>query len=339
MFRFLNKRPDGYLVEDGDPMNLIMPYMMTSRIESQVFYSYHIPYEAISKFIKEQRKLGNKITFFNVLVAAIKQTVQERPHLNRFISGRRLYQRHNFEVLYVVKDSLTDEANESIARVNFSAGDDLHAVAQKMNRTNELLRAGRDNLDDKAIRLLLKLPRFMIRAIFALYSWLDYFGIAPKVAVEQLPFYSSVFISHLGTIGGDAVFHHLYEMGTCSIFLTVGRLTKRPLYVDDKLTLQKTIELAFTIDERICDGYYLVKSLKRLNYYLQNPYELEKVLLQNSSEQELSTTPDGDCHVYKTSEMPMMDAILRLKRYLAKPVNHMDDNSTSVEEDDDSSQE
>lgn len=319
------ERADGYLVEDGDPMNLIMPYMMTSRIESQVFYSYSIPYEEIAKYIKEQRNLGKRVTFFNILVAAIKQTVTERPHLNRFISGRRLYQRKNFETLYVVKDSLSDEANESIARISFADTDDLQAIANKMNRTNSLLKAGAENLDDKAISLLLKLPRFLIRAVFSFYSWLDYHGIAPSFAVEQLPFYSTIFISHLGTIGGDAVFHHLYEMGTCSIFLTVGRLRKQAFYENEQVVWKKVIELAFTVDERICDGYYLVKSLKRLNYYLQNPKLLEANLQASVAAKSRDLSSDSETFVYKKNEMQMMDAILRLKRYLTKPVYKVDD--------------
>lgn len=283
---FSKHRPDGYLVEDGDPMNLIIPYMMRSRIESQIYYKYHIPYDAISEYIKSKRRAGIKITFFNILVAAIQRTMSERPKMNRFVAGRRLYQRKAFEILYVVKDSLTDEGSESVARLEFDDHDTIFTIAEKMDTTNKSLRNGKQNLDDKAILFLLKLPRCIISLIFALYRLLDYYGLAPKKAIQEFPFYSSIFISHLGTIGGDAVFHHLYEMGTSSLFLTVGRLKKQPYYDGDELAWRKSIELAFTIDERICDGYYIIKSLKHLNHYLANPELLEEPIKATVTEAE-----------------------------------------------------
>ena len=313
-FGFRRQRPDGYLVNDGDPMNLIIPYMMRSRIESQIFYKYHIPYEAIGDYIKSKRRQGIKITFFNVLVAAIQRTMSERPKMNRFVAGRRLYQRNSFEILYVVKDSLTDEGNESVARLKFDDHDDLFTIAEKMDTTNKLLRSGKENLDDKAILWLLKMPRCIISTVFAIYRCLDYYGLAPKAAIQQFPFYSSVFISHLGTIGGDAVFHHLYEMGTCSIFLTVGRLKKYPFYENGELDWRKSLELAFTIDERICDGYYLVKSLKHLNKYLLNP-ELLETPLKNKDEKF-----DEDAKARFLSILPITksQALRRLRGYLTK---------------------
>lgn len=279
-------RPDGYLVDDGDPMNLIIPYMMRSRIESQIYYKYHIPYDTISEYIKSKRRAGIKITFFNVLVAAIQRTMSERPKMNRFVAGRRIYQRKSFEVLYVVKDSLTDDGNESVARLEFDDHDTIFSIAEKMDKTNQALRNGKENLEDKAILLLLKLPRFMISSVFAIYRFLDYNGLAPKKAIQEFPFYSSIFISHLGTIGGDAVFHHLYEMGTSSLFLTVGRLKKQPYYEDNTVAWKKSIELAFTIDERICDGYYIIKSLNLLNHYLADPTLLEQPLKETFTKEE-----------------------------------------------------
>ncbi len=273
---FSKKRTDGNVVKGGDPMNYIMPYVMKSRMEAQVFTSYPIRLEAINEFIRQNRRKGVRITFFNVLVAALLKTTVERPRLNRFIAGRRIYEHKNFEVLYVVKEAMTETANESVARVRFAPEDTVYDVAKKMAEQTDKIKHGVLKDDDAVIRLLLKAPRCIIRAIFALYRWMDFYGIVPSAALEAFPFYSSVFVSHLGTIGGNAAYHHLYDMGTTSIFITIGKSSERAQKADDgSVEWGKEIELAFNVDERICDGYYLVKSLRLFERYMNDPWLLE----------------------------------------------------------------
>lgn len=273
---FSKKRTDGKEVTGGDPMNYIMPYVLRSRIEAQVFTSYPIKLDAINEFIKQNRRKGVRVTFFNILVAALLKTIVERPRLNRFVAGRRIYEHNNFEVLYVVKEALTEAGNESVACVKFDPDDTIYDVARKMSEQTGKIKSGVLKEDDAAIRLLLRAPRWLIRSIFAIYRWMDFYGIVPRAALEAFPFYSSVFVSHLGTIGGNSAFHHLYEMGTTSIFITIGRSSERPQRADDgSIEWSKEIDLAFNVDERICDGYYLVKSLRLFERYMNDPWLLE----------------------------------------------------------------
>ncbi|MDO5733241.1 MAG: 2-oxo acid dehydrogenase subunit E2 [Eubacteriales bacterium] len=273
---FKRNRSDGKQVSGGDPLNYIMPYLIRSRVEAQVYSTYTIQLDAIDAFIRENRRQGRRITFFNVLVAALLKTIAERPRLNRFIAGRRIYEHKNFEVLYVVKAEMSEAGNESVAKVSFDYEDTIYEVSEKMAASTQQVKSGELKNDDKFIRLLLRMPRWAIRSIFATYRWLDFHGMAPQAGIESFPFYSSVFVSHLGTLGGNAAYHHLYEMGTTSIFLTIGSPTEVPIRGDDdQLEWSKQIDLAFNVDERICDGYYLVKSLRLFQRYMNDPWLLE----------------------------------------------------------------
>ena len=273
---FSRKRTDGKLVQGGDPMNYIMPYVMRSRTEAQVYATYPVRMDAIQEFIRQNRRKGVRVTFFNVLVAALLKTLIERPRLNRFVAGRNIYEHNEFEVLYVVKEALTEEANESVAKVRLAPEDTIYDVVEKMSSQNERLKAGELKGDDKMIRLLLRAPRWLIRAVFAFYRWLDYHGLVPKAAIEEFPFYSSAFVSHLGTIGGNVAHHHLYEMGTTSIFITIGKTQERPERTDDDgLRWVKEIDIGINVDERICDGYYFIKSLRLFERYMNDPWLLE----------------------------------------------------------------
>lgn len=269
-------RHDGIRVRHGDPLLHVMPYIMCGRNESVVYYKRSVPIEAFQKYIVEQRRKGIRITMFNLIVASLLQTVYRRPMLNRYIIGRRLYEHRNFEATYTVKQSLTDEGLESVAKVGFDPDDTIFTVAEKMGKNTAAIKQGELKGDDKFIRLFTHMPRWFMRLVASLLRFLDFHGLLPGSFVDILPFYSTIFISHLGSLGADAPFHHLYEFGTNSMFLTIGRTYEAPYKAaDGGVEWKRTIDLAFSIDERVCDGFYLIRSLKLFEQFLQNPQLLE----------------------------------------------------------------
>lgn len=275
MALFSKRRKDGDLVKDGDPMTRIMPYVMPGRNESAVYYRMTIDTANAQKFIRENRKNGQRITLLNIIAAAMMQTMYRRPRSNRFVVGRRVYQRKNFEVLLVVKEALSDDAFESVAKVPFEKGDNIYDVSNKMAKHILSIRDGNQKIDDKLIEIFSNAPRILVRLILTLLRFMDFHNIMPAWLRESLPFYSSLFISHLGSIGADAPFHHLYEFGTTSIFMTVGRTYDKPVRgIDGALEWRRVVDIATTVDERICDGYYLIKTLKTFERYLQDPWAL-----------------------------------------------------------------
>ena len=217
------KRSDGILVRDIDPYAMLLPYVMRGRNESAVYYSKTIDITNALAYLAERKDRGEYITVFNLIIAAIKRTVEQRPKLNRYIAGRRVYEHKNFEAMYIVKRSLTDSAGDSIAKVVLDPSDDILSVAKKVNSHNKELKAGMEKGDDKLMELASWMPRWMIRFLVSLIRVADFHGILPKSIIDILPFYSSIWISNLGSIGADAPFHHLYEIGTTSIFMKIGR--------------------------------------------------------------------------------------------------------------------
>ncbi len=271
------KRHDGKLVKDGDPMNRIFPYIMRTRSESVIYYQNNLEVGPIKEYIKRQRKKGNRITTFNVIMTAILHILVLRPHLNRFVAGRRIYEHNSYEALYVVKLDMSDDAYESIAKVSMDKNDNIHSIAKKMQDQIDLIRdENEEKSDDKLIAFMTKTPRWFQRFLMQVVRWADFHGILPKSLTEMIPLYSSIFISHLGSIGGHAPFHHLYEVGTNSIFLTLGKIFDKPFRAkDDSIDWREVLDMAFTVDERICDGYYLIKSLNMFDQIFENPDLLE----------------------------------------------------------------
>jgi hypothetical protein len=72
------------------------------------------------------------------------------------------------------------------------------------------------------------------------------------------------------------VFHHLFEVGTASVFITIGSEQYPLTRAKDGPSATRCIPLSFTIDERITSGAYFSKCFARFRHYLGRPEELEQ---------------------------------------------------------------
>ena len=106
--------------------------------------------------------------------------------------------------------------------------------------------------------------------------WLDKHGWVPKDIIATDPYYNSVVISNLGSIKLKCGYHHLTNWGTCSFFCVIGEKKWTPLYDQNGLVaMRETVDLGFTVDERIADGYYYSKSIRLFKHLLAHPELLE----------------------------------------------------------------
>lgn len=276
MALFTSRRSDGTLVKSREAFNMIMPFIMPTRAESLVFYNMTIDVGNVRAYIHKKRQEGLPVSLFHVVIAACVRTLEQYPRLNRFIAGKRLYQRNSLDVCYVVKREMSVDGDESVARVTFPPGNTMADVIQLMSSAIEGKKEGDTGVDDKLARALQYAPRFLLTFIVWVVRKLDFFGLLPKGFRDELPFYCSLWVSNLGSLGLGAPNHHLYEMGTCSVFLTMGRMNRRVEF-DEKGARKNSIAVDFsiTVDERVTDGFYLSRAIACFNRLMQNPQELD----------------------------------------------------------------
>jgi hypothetical protein len=251
------------------------PYLSRTRTESVVYFLRRLDVTDALDLIHKKKQEGTKLSIFTLLVTAGARTFEQRPILNRFVLGRRLYQRDLFDVSYVVKKSLSDDGEELLLTLPIDSGMKAVEVADLMTLRQDELRTKEENGLDKLMGMFGRLPRPILRFLFSIVRLLDFHGILPAFIRNELPFYCSVFISNLGSIGVDAPFHHLYELGTTSIFLAFGKPYRETVVQrDGTVQVRKLMNLNFTVDERICDGYYLARSFDLFIRYMEHPETL-----------------------------------------------------------------
>ena len=144
------------------------------------------------------------------------------------------------------------------------------AVINKVNTTrNENTNSMNDTLG-----FVTSFPRCIMNIIMGAFRIMDYFGIVPKSISDTDPNYTTVLLSNLGSIKCDCCYHHLNNYGTNSIVSTIGVIKEEKV----RNKIKKYVEISFTLDERIADGFYFAKSIKLFKYILENPKLLEDEL-------------------------------------------------------------
>ena len=276
--RRLGDRYDGRRVRSLPPMQYITPFVMRTRNDAHVFFETRLEVSNAEEYIREMRRKGLPgFGFMHLVIAAYVRVISQRPAMNRFISGQRIYQREDIVLSMMVKKGMKLNDQETSIKPEFEPTDTVYEVYEKVQAAIENARAEPDSTPlDSVARALFKIPALILRFFVFLMNGLDYFGIMPKVIHRASPFHASIFMSNLGSLGIRPVFHHLYNFGNVPAFLTFG--AKRTEYVpqrDGSLERKKYIDYTVVMDERISDGHYMASALKYLEHLLKYPHELD----------------------------------------------------------------
>lgn len=275
--RRFGDRKEGRLVRTFPAYNKFEPFIMKSRNDANIYFNDSLEVTEVDRWLREKRAEGYKgMGMLHLFLAAYVRTVANRPALNRFVSGQRVYARHKVEVLMTVKKAMTDNSEETTIKVNFLQSDTIFDIYRKINEQIDNVKANESNGTDKFAEVVSRFPRIIINAVIGIIKAMDYFGWLPQSLLDISPFHGSLIVTDLGSIGIPPVAHHLYNFGNLPCFLAFG--VKRhsiEINPEGRVEERKYVDYIVTTDERICDGFYQAGSFKYLKYYLRNPRLLE----------------------------------------------------------------
>lgn len=272
-------RFDGVWLRDEPSMNQIMSYIYPNRADNEAYINEEIDIRPMEEYLakKNEGREGDKYKYFHVICAAVAKTLILRPKMNRFVAGNRLYQRKYASVAFTMKKQFSDRSEEGLVMKKFRPDSTIDTLFNDLVSEVHAIRENRvvdnsTNFMDK----LVKLPRPILKAIMSILLKLDRKGKVPYDLIKEDPNYSSCFLTNLGSIDLNSGYHHLSNWGTCTIFVVIGKRHYAPEYhADGSFEVRPVINLGFTLDERIADGYYYSKSMKLIKHLLAHPELLE----------------------------------------------------------------
>lgn len=269
------QRRDGRLVDDLPALRRVIPYLMPTRTESLVYFPQRIEVDGLLAWLAEAnagRPREDRITLFHVFLAAIARTLRLRPEMNRFVAGRRTYEHTDISISFVVKQDMRDDAPETETRIVFTGRESVDDVRRLVEAAVHLKRSGGRGDDDRLVDFFASWPRPVLTGIAGTLRWLDHHNLVPQALTEAIPLYTSVYVVNTGSIGIEAPFHHLYEHGTASIFVAIGRAAPRPVVDQAGQVVARTcVDLVYTLDERASDGFYFARTAEVFRVLVAEP--------------------------------------------------------------------
>ncbi len=282
-------RPDGTRIKVPTFQGML-PYLFKTRTESALYFKQQIDLTKTLSYIQEKNKdlpKGEKnVTFFQICLSAAVRTIAERPKLNCFTSGHHYFQRNEIVFSFVAKKKMSDGGEEINVKIPFQPDETISSISKRVSSYINRQKNSEKNSNTADTDFFMSFPRPILKIIMGTFKFLDYFNIAPGGMLKTDPFYSTMFITNVGSVGIDSPYHHLFEWGNNSIFMAIGKIKKGQIVCEKtgKMTTTDVVDITYTLDDRIADGIYCARSIDLMRDYIENPEKMETPL-QLSEEQ------------------------------------------------------
>ena len=270
-------RPEGRRVKGQDPILTITPYLMPMRCDAQVMLSHELDYNVLVNYVADQAKKGNSITFMELMIAAYVRGISQVPQANRFICNKQYYKRSECTVSFtLLMDTPDGSLEENVVKIFFDPTDTVYDVSRRVKAAIAMGRKADD--PGFAVKLaggLLKVPG-LATVVVGLVRLMDRYGLLPKAFIDELPFFSGMFITNMASLGVNMVNHHIYNFGNVSLFFSLGN-PSRGYTVDAKGNPVRkcTLPIGVVADERVCSGAMYARLFSIMKQMLKHPEMLE----------------------------------------------------------------
>jgi pyruvate/2-oxoglutarate dehydrogenase complex dihydrolipoamide acyltransferase (E2) component len=225
----------------------------------------------MARSLQRAPRSPGKATLFHLVLHALASVLHERPRLNRFIAGRRIYDRDGVFVSFAAKKKMDDDAPLSTVKRRFAPGESFDELVAALGRDIGDARSDRKSTVDRELGVLLRLPAPALDLAVAALRRLDAWGLAPSSLTASDPMYTSAFVANLGSLRIDAAYHHLYEHGNCPLFVAIGQVAMTPVVRDGAIVARPILPIRYSFDERVEDGLYCAGALDLLRLRIEEP--------------------------------------------------------------------
>ena len=274
----MSSMKEGRRVKSLDPFTTIVPYIMVERSDSQNTINECFDVKGVEALIRRLRHDGyDSIGVLHIIIAAYVRTISQRPAINRYIRGQKIYARNGIVINMAVKKKMSLDGQETTIKLVLNPSDTLFDVYRKFTAEYEKIVGigAEENGTDRFARIVMGAPRFLVNGCVWFLKLLDYYDLIPMSLLEISPFHGSMFITNMASLNIPPVTHHLYDFGNVPIFIAFGQKRSELIANEDgTVAKSRVMDVIANLDERICDGFYYASAIKLMKKYFQHPEDL-----------------------------------------------------------------
>ena len=258
-------------------MNQLMIDLKPRRCDADVFINTPIDVTNLVDYVDKRKKDGDKITYFHAILLAYAKTIYNRPKLNRYVKNRHMFEHTNVSISFVAKIEFTDSSDEVMLIIDVEPDDNIDTIAKKIKDKIDKLRSKKYEMKgaNGVLDTLGKLPNIIRVPLIGFLKWTDDKGILPMSLQKDDLYFASAIVTDIGSLKSDSIYHNNTNFGTASSITSIGEIKDMVSVVDGKEKIYKGCNFGINYDERIADGFYLIKSFKLFEYIINNPKLLE----------------------------------------------------------------
>src|SRR6056297_169747 len=142
-------RADGKYLNNLPSYIKFFPFLMRSRMDASIYFKQKIDLTNTVKYMEK-----NNLKLFHIYIASLLKLGIEKPVFNRFVVGKRVYQRNYLAVGFMAKEKLDEESKEISIKVFFDESDNIYDVKNKIQEKVKIVKSKGDFNVDKTINLL-----------------------------------------------------------------------------------------------------------------------------------------------------------------------------------------
>ena len=225
------KRTDGQFLKKLGPYDKALAYVMSSRADAHVYFEDQIDCEFLDDYIALKKDQGIEISYLHIIAAGCVRLYALRPALNRFVMNGRIFSRNGIFLSVAIKKRMRDEEASTVVKLQFSGKETIFEIKEILDDAiHKTKSAGDENDTDHLAAMVMNLPAMIVKPAVNLLKLMDRWNILPKSVISLSPFHTSFWITYMKSLGIPAIYHHLYNFGTSSMFLGLGKGTSRTRY-------------------------------------------------------------------------------------------------------------
>src|ERR1051325_1503427 len=152
------RRRDGTLARVA-PYRRMMPFLMRGKNESVVLFEQLLDMSRAQPWLEAwNARTGQRATAFHLVLHALGRVLHERPHLNRFVAGRRIYDRRGVFMTFAAKKAMHDDAPLATVKRAFPAGESFAEMVGALTTDIRVARSDAISKVDKELGFFLRFP-------------------------------------------------------------------------------------------------------------------------------------------------------------------------------------
>ncbi|MCF7805137.1 MAG: 2-oxo acid dehydrogenase subunit E2 [Candidatus Marinimicrobia bacterium] len=258
------------------PWRKVSTAVYTPPSDARIYGTVEADVTEVTEYITAQRKQGNKLTMTHFVAAAIARTIYEDiPGINCFIRRGKVVMRDDAEVFVsVALERGKDMTGVLVPKTQVLS---VSEIAEYLYEEVQKKRSGEDTGAESFKSTLAKIPWPFRRPVFLFVKWWMYdLGFKlPFLDAPRDPF-GSVLLSNIGTHGLSTGMAALFPIGKVPAVLVMGKVTKKPVVIRDKVVIRSMMPLTATMDHRVMDGAQAGALARGIKRRLRHPETLDQ---------------------------------------------------------------